>query len=89
MINTFRKLFQVPYFLGNKKATLYRIYGVLEKSKRKKKGKRKTGDVGGPKRATAYFGSSVETEKFCCNRVSLALGGDQVFLVAIVLLDSY
>ena len=49
--------------------------------KERKRGK--TGGAGGPERGTAHFGSFVATEKFCCDRVSLALSRDRVFSVAI------
>ena len=73
MINTFRLVFQVPCYLCNKKVNLYRIYGVLEKKKKKTIGAR------GPERATAHFGSSVAIKKFCIYRVSVTLGRDLVF----------
>ena len=81
MINTFRKVFQVSCCLCNKKANLYRNYGVLE---RKEKGK--TGGVEGLERVTTHFGSFVSIEKLCCDTVSLALGRNRVFRVAIGIL---
>ena len=47
----------------------------------KKKGK--TGGAGELEKATAHFGSFVMIEKFCRDMVSLALGHDKVFRVAI------
>ena len=68
MINTFWRVFQFSCCLFNKKAN-YIEFRVLWEGK--KKGK--TRGAGGLNRATAHLGSSVTTEKFYRNRVSLAL----------------
>ena len=45
----------------------------------KGKKKEKIEGAGGPEKGIAYFGSFVATEKFCRDKVSLALGHDRVW----------